>query len=92
MQFVESCYLLESYQESYAPNFEPIPHEDYWPEPDFPILHPDPTLVRPPGRPRTSRIRNEMDERTIVKGMCGICHRDGHNHRTCPDAVKASRP
>ena len=40
-QFVESYYRMEKNVASYAPEFHPIPHEDYWPQPDFPILHPN---------------------------------------------------
>ena len=42
-------------------SFFPIPHKSYWPEPNFPILHPNPTLLREKGRLKSSRIRNEMD-------------------------------
>ncbi|KAL6343142.1 hypothetical protein AAG906_020931 [Vitis piasezkii] len=60
-QFVEKYYRLNAYASSYAPEFNLIPHESYWSYPDFPILHPDPTSIRGKGRPRSSRIRNEMD-------------------------------
>ncbi|RVX08123.1 Serine/threonine-protein phosphatase 7 long form-like [Vitis vinifera] len=58
---VKKYYRLDAYASCYAPEFNPIPHESYWPYPDFPILHPDPTSMRDKGRPRSSRIRNEMD-------------------------------
>ena len=51
-QLVEKYYRLDAYASCYAPEFNPIPHESYWPYPDFPILHPDPTSMRDKRRPR----------------------------------------
>ena len=39
-QFVDEYYMMDAYASSYAIEFNPIPYEDYWPYPDFPILHP----------------------------------------------------
>ncbi|XP_022154173.1 serine/threonine-protein phosphatase 7 long form homolog [Momordica charantia] len=74
--YIEEPYKLSRYAESYAPQFQPIPHEDYWiAHPNLPILHPDPTLLRLPGRPRSSRIHNEMDWREpSVQQRCGLCN------------------
>ena len=41
--------------------FKPLPHEDYWPYLDFPILHHDIQMMRDKGLPRSSSTRNEMD-------------------------------
>ncbi|KAL6320844.1 hypothetical protein AAG906_008844 [Vitis piasezkii] len=60
---------------------------DSWQLPylDFPILHPDPTSMRDKGRPRSSRIRNEMDlKEPSVRIRCGLCKIAGHNRRNCP--------
>ena len=57
-QFVDKHYRMDVYACCYTPQFNPIPHQAYWPEPNFPIVHPNPTLVRDKGRPRSSRIRN----------------------------------
>ncbi|KAJ9675204.1 hypothetical protein PVL29_024234 [Vitis rotundifolia] len=68
-QFVDKHYRMDVYGCCYTPQFNPIPHQAYWPEPNFPIVHPNPTLVRDKGRPRSTRIRNEMDWREpSVKG------------------------
>ena len=56
-QYIHRYYAMDAY----APKFFPIPHEAYWPEPNFPILHPSPTLVGEKWQPRSSMIRNEMD-------------------------------
>ena len=41
-QFVDKYYMMDTYASSYVVEFNPIPHEDYWSYPDFPILHPNP--------------------------------------------------
>ena len=42
-------------------------------------------MIRDKGRPRSLRIRNEMDlEEPSVKIRCGLCKIEGHNHRNCP--------
>ena len=60
-QFVDKYYMMDTYASSYVVEFNPIPHEDYWPHPDFPILHPNAQMIRDKGRLRSSSIRNEMD-------------------------------
>ena len=84
-QYVDRYFTMDTYARCYAPQFFPIPHKSYWPEPNFPILHPNPTLLREKGRPRSSRIRNEMDwKEPSVKIRCGICKQEGHNRLKCP--------
>ena len=73
-QFVDSYYRIEKYVTCYALKFSPIPHEDYKPKPDFPILHPDLAMLREHRRPRSSCIQNEIDWRKpSVKIRCGTC-------------------
>ena len=60
-QFVDKYYGMDVYGCCYTPQFNPIPLQAYWPKPNFPIVHPNPTLVHDKGRPRSLRIRNEMD-------------------------------
>ena len=62
-QFVDKHYRMDVYGCCYTPQFNPIPHQAYWSEPNFPIVHPNPTLVCDKRRARSSRIRNEMDWR-----------------------------
>ena len=58
---------------------------DYWPKLSFTEVHPNANLLREHGRPKTSRIHNEMDWREAgTKVRCGICKGSGHNKRTCP--------
>ncbi|TYK02837.1 serine/threonine-protein phosphatase 7 long form-like protein [Cucumis melo var. makuwa] len=61
--FIKNYYKLSTYVSSYSPKFQPIPHEDYWITPVMPVLHPDPSLLRKPGRSKSSRYHNEMDWR-----------------------------
>ena len=56
------------------------------------MLCPNPALKRvASGRPKATRIRNEMDE---VEGssvkLCGLCRQPGHTRRTCPQAASSS--
>ena len=80
---------MDAYVGCYAPKFFPISHEAYWPEPNFPTLHLDPTPVRVKGRPRSSKIRNEMDwKEPSVKIRCGICKQEGRNRLKYPRKAK----
>ena len=88
-QFVDKYFRMNAYESCYAPEFNPIPHEAYWPAFDFPILHSNPTLLREKGRPRLSRTMNEIGQReSSGKIWCGICKQVGHNRRKCPTRVK----
>ena len=94
-QFVEKYYRMDAYVNNYTLEFNPIPHESYRSYLDFPILHPDPTLMRDKGCPRSSRIRNEMDlKEPSIRIRCGLCKIAGHNRRNCPtkDGGQFSNP
>ena len=76
---------MDAYANSYALEFNPIPHESYWPYPDFPIFYPNQTSMMDKGRLRSSRIRNEMDlKEPSVRVRCGLCKIEGHNCCNCP--------
>ena len=63
-KYVDRCYTLHDYYQSYAPQFQPIPHEEYWSEQDDEtLIMPDMSRLRQKGRPRSTRIRNDMDIR-----------------------------
>ena len=52
-----------------------------------PCYIPDPATVRKdPGRPKTRRIRNGMDESELAKvaRKCSQCNNYGHNYKKCP--------
>ncbi|XP_016207419.1 uncharacterized protein LOC107647882 [Arachis ipaensis] len=63
----------------------PIP-EGLWPPYDGATVIPDPSLRRcRDGRPRSTRIRNNMDEADPNRPkQCGLCRQPGHTHRSCP--------
>ena len=90
-QFVDKHYRMDVYGCCYIPQFNPIPHQAYWPEPNFSIVHPNPTLVRDKGGPKSSRISKEMNWREpSVKVQCGLCKQEGHNRRKCPNRGESS--
>uniref|UniRef100_A0A2N9EMB2 SWIM-type domain-containing protein n=1 Tax=Fagus sylvatica TaxID=28930 RepID=A0A2N9EMB2_FAGSY len=59
---------------------------------DGPRLIPDLAQKRGRGRPKATRIRNEMDwtERQSGRPSCRICREEGHNRRRCPNANPTS--
>ena len=63
-QYIDNYYSVHSHIQTWAPQFHPIPHEDYWPEPNILKLYPDPNRRRnKKGRPKSTRIHNEIDIR-----------------------------
>uniref|UniRef100_A0A2N9GUX0 SWIM-type domain-containing protein n=1 Tax=Fagus sylvatica TaxID=28930 RepID=A0A2N9GUX0_FAGSY len=90
-QYIDSCYSLTEQLASYSGSFEPLKDEPYWQPIEGPTLRPDPTMLRQKGRPKSTRIRNEMDWReNQPKPRCGICQEEGHNRRTCPNVRSGS--
>ncbi|KAL5153475.1 hypothetical protein HKD37_19G053009 [Glycine soja] len=57
-----------------------LPSDDAW------KLIPDPTTIRAKGRPKSTRIRNEMDwlEPSEHRQKCSRCGAEGHNRHRCP--------
>uniref|UniRef100_A0A2N9FYS0 Endoglucanase n=1 Tax=Fagus sylvatica TaxID=28930 RepID=A0A2N9FYS0_FAGSY len=88
-QYIDPFYSLTEMLASYQPHFEPMKDAPYWEEdPNFPMLRPDPRLLRQRGRPKSTRIRNEMDWRENQhKQSCGLCNQEGHNRKKCPNAI-----
>jgi hypothetical protein len=83
-QYVDSSYTLEQNLACYQSFFQPVGHPDYWPDIEGPSLIPNQAMRREKGRPKSGRIRNEMDERDQPsKQKCSICGAEGHNRRRC---------
>ncbi|XP_075633715.1 uncharacterized protein LOC142606216 [Castanea sativa] len=61
MRYIDCCYCLEEQVACYAPRFRMVPDSVHWNEPDFPVLYPNVKLRRAKGRPRLTRLLNEMD-------------------------------
>ncbi|XP_021624999.1 uncharacterized protein LOC110624190 [Manihot esculenta] len=83
-QYVDTYYTLERTLKCYGSMFNPLGHSDYWPEPDGKPLIPDMQRIRKKGRPRSSRIQNEMDWRaskvsSTSKNHYTVCGKSGHN-------------
>ena len=44
-----------------------------------------PLVQRLPGRPKSKRIRSEVEDRYKRANFCSQCGKRGHNKRTCPE-------
>jgi hypothetical protein len=62
-QFIDQFYSLTEMITCYQPQFQPMKDAPYWEDPNFPMLEADPRLVQQHGRPKSTRLRNEMDWR-----------------------------
>ena len=60
-QYVDRLYLVENLMDTYNYPFYPLGHEDYWSTVLGRMLIPNPSLIQPKGRPKSTHIRNEMD-------------------------------
>ncbi|RVW43332.1 hypothetical protein CK203_070261 [Vitis vinifera] len=63
-QFVQGYYTTRAYLSTWAPLFYPIFDELEWPQYNGPIIVPSDSMKRlTSGRPKSSRLHNEMDAR-----------------------------
>jgi hypothetical protein len=88
-QYINPFYSLTEMLACYQPHFELMKDAPYWEEdPKFPMLQADPRLVRQRVRPKSTRIRNEINWRENQhKQSCGLCNKEGHNRRKCPNVI-----
>ncbi|KAL5142445.1 hypothetical protein HKD37_09G025630 [Glycine soja] len=86
-QYIDVVYTNEHILKAYSAQWWPLgneavipPSDDAW------TLIPDPTTIRAKGRPKSTRIRNEMDwvEPSEHRQKCSRCGAEGHNRRRCP--------
>ncbi|KAL5191112.1 hypothetical protein HKD37_04G010435 [Glycine soja] len=86
-QYIDVVYTNEHILKAYSAQWWPLgneaaipPSNDAW------TLIPDPTTIRAKGRPKSTRIRNEMDwvEPSEHRIKCSRCGAEGHNRRRCP--------
>ena len=92
-RYVNDLYKLEAYRLTYLPQFYPLRLRPYWPTYDGPTLIPLAGTLRGIGRPRSTRFRNEMDERASVQHkLCSRCRQPGHTVRTCKSPGSSSMP
>ena len=82
---VQGYYTTRSSYDTWASLFHPIFNEDEWPLYDGSTIVPPELMKRiVNGRPKSTRLHNEMDVRegktTIT---CGLCKQSGHKRRSC---------
>ena len=85
-QYVDPVYRLPVYMRVWETKFNPIPHQDYWADPQWTLM---PNVLRlrevKRGRASMSRIPNKMDisDRRLT-ARCSEYQQTGHDRRTCP--------
>ncbi|XP_025678000.1 uncharacterized protein [Arachis hypogaea] len=86
--YVHEVYRLSSIFGVYQMGFTPPIPEGFWPPYARPTVIPDPNMRRArEGRPRSTRIRTNMDEADPNRPKrCGLCRQPGHTHHGCPQA------
>ena len=77
--FAHKAYLLQSYCDTYKEPIFPVvvTHDNF-----VPGMLP-PATRRPPGRPKTKRIRTIEEGTKKKEHRCGRCRGKGHNARSC---------
>ncbi|KAF7827281.1 hypothetical protein G2W53_018445 [Senna tora] len=84
--YVDPTYKLHNIVAAYSYPFHPVAGEEYWPEVPGQRLRPNPIALRPPGRPHSTGIHNEMDwKEQGEKPKCSLCRGEGHNKKKCPN-------
>nr|XP_029145204.1 uncharacterized protein LOC114924526 [Arachis hypogaea] len=91
--YVHQVYRLSSIFGVYQMGFTPPIPEGFWPPYAGPTVIPDPNMRRArEGRPRSTRIRTNMDNADLNRPKrCGLCRQLGHTRRSCPQAAGPSR-
>ena len=84
MWYINRCYHLEEQVACYAPRFRMVPDSVHWNEPNVKLRYEK-------CRPRSTRLRNEMDLGTKhqPRPLCNLCRQEGHNKRICPTRTVA---
>ena len=83
--FVEGYYTTQSYYDTWATLFHPIFNEDEWPLYDGTTIVPPKSMqIIGSGRPKSTRLHNEMDVREGKTSIiCGLCKQLGYNRWSC---------
>ncbi|KAL5172891.1 hypothetical protein HKD37_16G045557 [Glycine soja] len=85
-QYIDVVYTNEHILKAYSAQWWPLGNEAAIPPSDEAwTLIPDPTTIHAKGRPKSTRIRNEMDwvEPSEHRTKCSRCGAEGHNRRRC---------
>ncbi|XP_073219620.1 uncharacterized protein [Cicer arietinum] len=92
MMYVSSKYTLQCIFDVYKEEFPTIPLQSYWPEYNGIELCHNPAMRRDPkGRPQSTRIHTEIDQRekNTHPKRCGLCRNEGHIKNKCPYCTNA---
>ncbi|XP_073225694.1 uncharacterized protein [Cicer arietinum] len=87
MMYVSSKYTLQCIFDVYKEEFQAIPLQSYWPEYNGIELCHNPAMRKyPKGRPQSTRIHTEIDQRekNTHPKRCGLCRNEGHSKNKCP--------
>lgn len=83
VDLVDRFYSSREMIATYSSHFLPMVHEDYWAPSPFHLMPNETRVNKQPGRPRSTRIQNEMDRTRRHK--CLLCGENGHNRNKCPN-------
>ncbi|XP_027349266.1 uncharacterized protein LOC113860909 [Abrus precatorius] len=90
-QYVDPVYTLQYVVNAYSYQWWPLENENNILQNDEWKLLPDQDKARGKGRPKASRIRNEMDcVESQPRQRCRLCRQLGHNQRYCPQQSNAN--
>ena len=82
--FVHPMFKLSTIAKIYAVSFRPIDGPEDWAQHGGPEIIPNRNLLGFQGRPRHTRIHNEMDWTEDIEPHCTACNQDGHRRGQCP--------
>ena len=92
IQYIDPCYKLSERRACYDRSFMPVSDSRNWLPIKGPITRPNPSMKKRRGRPKSTRIRNEMEwrEGQNSRSSCRICREEGHNRQRCPNVNRTS--
>jgi hypothetical protein len=95
-RYTESCFTVATYRKTYSQTIHPIPDKTLWNEMSdgqgqaeeenismVEVVINPPKSLRPPGRPRKTRVRAEDLGRVKRVVHCSRCNQTGHFRTTC---------
>jgi len=97
--FISLWFKKETYAEVYNSIIYPVDGEQVWDKTEMPYIVPPPTK-KMPGRPKKKRrleawevMKNKSQlGQTGLKKKCGICHKLGHNRKSCIEKSSQQAP
>lgn len=87
--YIANCFSIAVYHKIYDHCLEPLEGDDSWPTADHPRPL-APGFIKMPGRPKVERRREPGEapkgskmSKVGTKITCSLCHRQGHNMKSC---------